>query len=111
MKSLFLKIFLSFWMAFALFLVLAIVFTLAFRSQRSLASWEALRTTALNEAVNEYERGGEDRLRAYLDGLQETQHVRAFLFDEHGMEISRRGAPDWAIRVASGQPRSPRVDS
>jgi two-component system, OmpR family, sensor histidine kinase CpxA len=102
MKSLFLKIFLSFWLAFALFLVLAIVVTLAFRPQRSLASWETLRTTALNEAVNEYERGGEGQLRAYLDGLQETQHVRAFLFDEHGIEISRRGAPDWAIRVAEG---------
>jgi len=101
MKSLFLKIFLSFWLAQALFLVLAIVVTLAFRPQR-LSTWESLRTNVLNEAVNEYEHGGESQLRQYLDGLQENQHVRAFLFDEHGIEISRRGAPDWALRVAAG---------
>ncbi|MGA8761657.1 MAG: ATP-binding protein [Candidatus Sulfotelmatobacter sp.] len=101
MKSLFLKIFLSFWLAFALFLVLAIVVTLAFRPQR-MATWETLRSSVLNEAVNEYEQGGENQLRKYLDGLQQTQHVRAFLFDEHGIEISRRGAPDWAFRVAAG---------
>jgi two-component system sensor histidine kinase CpxA len=101
MKSLFLKIFLSFWLAQALFLMLAIVVTLAFRPHWN-SSWEALRSSVLNEAVNEFERGGDAPLRTYLDGLQETQHVRAFLFDEHGIEISRRGAPDWAVRVAAG---------
>jgi len=35
MKSLFLKIFLSFWVAQALFLVLAILVMLAFRPQRN----------------------------------------------------------------------------
>ena len=93
MKSLFLKIFLSFWLAQALFLVLAIVVTLAFRPQR-IATWETLQNTVLNEAVTEYEHGGEAPLRAYLEGLQETQHVRAFLFDEQGVEISRRGGQD-----------------
>ena len=47
MKSLFLRIFLSFWMAQALFVVLAILVTLALRPRGS--SWEALRTTALND--------------------------------------------------------------
>ena len=37
-----------------------------------------------------------------------TQHVRAYLFDEQGDEVSRRAAPDWAIRVAQGGPRVPR---
>ncbi len=107
MKSLFLKIFLCFWLAQALFLVLAVVVTLAFRPQR-ISTWEALRSTVLNEAVNDYEHGGESQVREYLDGLQETQHVRAFLFDEHGIEISRRGAPDWAIRVAAGGRATPK---
>jgi two-component system, OmpR family, sensor histidine kinase CpxA len=97
MKSLFLRIFLSFWMAFALFLVLAILVTLAFRPRGS--SWEALRTTALNDAVGAYEQGGPDDARGYLENLQRTQHVRAFLFDDQGEEVSRRGAPDWALRV------------
>ncbi len=106
MKSLFLKIFLSFWVAQALFMVLAILVTLAFRPRS--ATWEALRTTALNDAVNAFEEGGSYQLRQYLDNLESTQHVRAFLFNEQGEEISRRGAPDWAIRVAAGGPRMPR---
>ena len=46
-------------------------------------------------------------LRQYLDNLDHTQHVRAYLFDEHGIELSQRAAPDWAMRVAAGGPRTP----
>jgi two-component system, OmpR family, sensor histidine kinase CpxA len=106
MKSLFLKIFLSFWVAQALFVVLAILVTLALRPRSS--TWEALRSTALNDAVNAYEEGNERQLRQYFENLEATQHVRAYLFNEQGEEVSHRGAPDWAIRVAAGGPRSPR---
>jgi two-component system, OmpR family, sensor histidine kinase CpxA len=106
MKSLFLRIFLSFWIAQALFLVLAILVTLAFRPRTS--TWEALRTAALNDAVSAYEEGGEAQLRRYMEGLEGSQHVRAYLFDERGNEVSHRGAPDWAMRVAAGGPRNPR---
>jgi two-component system sensor histidine kinase CpxA len=105
MKSLFLKIFLSFWVAFALFLVLAIVATLVFRPRAS--SWESILATSLNDSVNAYEQGGSRGLRDYLQNLESTQHVRAFLFDENMDEMSHRGAPDWAVRVASGGRRSP----
>ena len=105
MKSLFVRIFLSFWSAQALFFVLAILVTLAFRPRTS--TWEALRTSVLNESVTAYEEGGEQQLREYLDDLDKTQHVRAYLFDEHHDELSHRGAPDWAMRVAQGGPRSP----
>jgi two-component system sensor histidine kinase CpxA len=106
MKSLFLRIFLSFWMAQALFVVLAILVTLAFRPRTS--TWESLRTTVLNEAVSAYEEGSEAQLRTYMDSVEASQHVRAYLFDERGNEVSGRGAPDWAMRVAAGGPRSPR---
>jgi two-component system sensor histidine kinase CpxA len=106
MKSLFLRIFLSFWMAQALFVVLAILVTLVFRPRTS--TWESLRTTVLNDAVSAYEEGGDAHLRQYMEGLEGSQHVRAYLFDERGNEVSHRGAPDWAMRVASGGPRSPR---
>jgi two-component system sensor histidine kinase CpxA len=103
MKSLFLRIFLSFWMAQALFVVLAILVTLAFRPRGS--SWEALRTTALTDSVSAYEEGGAKEAADYLEGLQATQHVRAYLFNELGEEVSHRGAPDWAVRVLnSGSP-------
>src|SRR4029077_13930275 len=97
MKSLFLKLFLSFWVAQALFLVLAILVTLALRPQKN-STWEALRTSVLNEAVTEYERGGEQQVRQYLETVQATQHVRAYIFDERGNEISHRAPPDWADR-------------
>jgi two-component system, OmpR family, sensor histidine kinase CpxA len=106
MKSLFLRIFLSFWMAFALFLVVAILVTLALRPRSS--TWEALRTTVLNDAVSAYEQGGERQLRQYMQELESTQHVRSYLFDERGEELSHRAPPDWAIRVAEGGPRVPR---
>ena len=68
MKSLFLRIFLSFWMAFALFLVVAILVTLALRPRSS--TWEALRTTVLNDAVSAYEQGGEHQLRQYMEEME-----------------------------------------
>jgi two-component system sensor histidine kinase CpxA len=105
MKSLFLKIFLSFWLAQALFVVLAVLVTLALRPRSS--TWEALRTTVLNDSVNAYEDGGDRKLREYLDDVDHTQHVRAYLFNERGEEVSHRGAPDWAFRIANGGPRMP----
>src|ERR1700723_4574404 len=106
MKSLFLRIFLSFWMAQALFVVLAILVTLAFRPRGS--SWEPLRTTSLNEAVSIYEAGGPQQVREYLDGVVATQHVPAFRFNEEGEEVSHRGAPDWAVRMLNSGSPSPR---
>ncbi|HVI08618.1 MAG TPA: ATP-binding protein [Candidatus Binatia bacterium] len=106
MRSLFVKIFVSFWLAQALFIVLAILVTLAFRPRTT--TWESLRTTALNDAVNAYEEGGERQLRQYFENLESTQHVRAYLFDEQGEELSHRAPPDWAIRIALGGTRAPR---
>jgi two-component system sensor histidine kinase CpxA len=106
MKSLFLRIFLSFWVALALFVALAILVTLAFRPRS--ATWEALRLTVLNDSVTAYEEGSAEQLREYFRNLEATQNLRAYLFDEHGIEVSGRAAPDWAIRVAAGGPRVPR---
>jgi two-component system, OmpR family, sensor histidine kinase CpxA len=106
MKSLFWRIFLSFWVAQALIIAAVIVVTLALRPRSS--TWEALRTTALNDAVAAYEQGGDAQLRKYMDELEATQHVRAYLFNEQGTELSHRTPPDWAIRMAAGAPRAPR---
>jgi two-component system sensor histidine kinase CpxA len=106
MKSLFLKIFLSFWVAQALFLVLALLVMLVFRPQRN-ATWEALRTTALTEAIDAYERGGTQAAHEYLETLQMKQHVRVYVFDEQGTEISGRSSQGWAEHVAAGRPLPP----
>jgi signal transduction histidine kinase len=105
MRSLFVKIFLSFWLATALFVVTAILLTLAFRPRN--ATWDALRSSTLNDSIAAYEEGGAPQLTQYFDNLEASQNVRAYLFDEHGEELSHRAVPDWAIRVARGGRRSP----
>jgi two-component system sensor histidine kinase CpxA len=107
MNSLFVRIFLSFWVAIALFVVLTFSFVAVFRQQRN-PTWEALRTTALSEAVAAYEHGGESEARNYLINLEVTQHVRVHVFDERGREISGRHAPTSAQSLALGKPIPPR---
>jgi signal transduction histidine kinase len=105
-KSLFLKIFISFWVAQALFLVLALLVMLALRPQRN-STWDALRTTALTESISAYEHGGTKEAHDYLENLQLNQHVRAYVFDDRGNEISGRSSPGWAEHVAAGRPLPP----
>lgn len=103
MKSLFLRIFLSFWLAIALFVMVTILAVLVLRPQRN-PTWTSLATTSLADAVGIYERGGPHRLREYLENLEQTQRVRAHVFDEQGNEISGRGAPNWLEHIALGKP-------
>ena len=51
MKSLFLKIFLSYWLAQALFIMLAMLVTLAMRPQREFTGFEAQESKILSEAA------------------------------------------------------------
>jgi signal transduction histidine kinase len=103
MKSLFLKIFLSYWLAFALFLVMTILATLALRPAREAFGVEALQEKFLDEAVQAYQTGGPEAVRGYLRGVHETQHVHLFLFDQQGKELSGRTPPDWIEKVRRGK--------
>ena len=100
MKSLFLKIFLSFWAALALFLVLAILVTIALRPARH--GIESQAPQILAEAVNAYQSGGEHGAHDYLEELWHTQHVRAFVFDPAGHELAGRHVPPWIEDVRQG---------
>ncbi len=101
MKSLFLKIFLSFWAAQALFLVLAILVTIALRPARH--GFDSQTPQILAEAVNAYQSGGERGAHDYLDELFHAQHVRAFVFDPAGHELAgRRMVPPWIEDVRQG---------
>lgn len=102
MRSLFLKIFLSYWLAQALFFVLAIIVTVTLRQRGEFAAWEARQNAVLSEAVQTYERAGQGELGRYLEDVRESQHVRAFLFDERGQELSGRPVPHWAESLARG---------
>ncbi|MGA2978031.1 MAG: ATP-binding protein [Terriglobales bacterium] len=100
MKSLFLKIFLSFWAAWALSLVLAILVTIALRPARHGIESEAPQILA--EVVNAYQSGGERSAHDYLEELWHTQHVRAFVFDPSGQELSGRRVPPWIEEARQG---------
>ncbi len=109
MKSLFLKIFLSFWAALALSSVLAIVVTIALRPTRHGIENQAPQTLA--EAVNAYQTGGQRGVHDYLEELFRTQHVRAFVFDPAGHELSGRHVPSWIEEGGASQAGSSPIGS
>lgn len=103
MRSLFLKIFLSYWLAQALFLVLAIIVTFALRPSREISNLQAQEPRFLSEALQAYQAGGEDAARKYLRGVHDSQHVRLFIFDDQGRDLLGRKAPEWIERVRRGR--------
>jgi len=106
MRSLFLRIFLSYWVAQALFLVLAIVVTLAIRPSSEIAEVQAQQGKFLKESVQAYQAGGEDEARRYFRSIQGSQRARRFLFDDQGRELLGRKPPEWIESVARGQRRT-----
>ena len=108
MRSLFLKIFVSYWLAQALFLVLAILVIFAFRQRGEFSEWQAQQATASQRAADVFERDGPAEVHRYLEELRESQHVRAYLFDEQGREVSGRAVPRWADSLSRGIRPPPR---
>jgi len=106
MRSLFLKIFLSYWMAQALFLVLAIIVTFAMRPSREISNLQAQEPKFLNEALQAYQAGGDDGARKYFRNVHDNQHVRLFIFDDQGRDLLGRKASEWIERVRRGQMRT-----
>jgi two-component system, OmpR family, sensor histidine kinase CpxA len=106
MRSLFVKIFLSYWVAQALVVVAAILVTLATRPPREISSVEAQQATFLSEAVKAFQTGGVDGLHHYTRGIHEAQHVRLFLFDGKGQDLTGRKPPEWIERVERGETRT-----
>ena len=99
MKSLFLRIFLSFWAAQALFIVLAILVTLALRPR------EEMPAGAAAEAAAVYEQSGPIYLVEYIRKIEHEYQRPFFLLDDEGQEVSGRllppGIEDFGSRVHS----------
>jgi signal transduction histidine kinase len=104
MKSLFLKIFLSFWLAQALFVALAILTTVAMRPTRHISAIEALQTRFLNDAIAAYQAGGDDQLREYLRSIRDSQHIHAALFRDRESLLGH--VPPWFTEVVNGRRRT-----
>lgn len=103
MRSLFLKIFLSYWLTLALCLVFAILFTLVMRPPRASAVVEAQQAKFLSEAVKAYQSRGPEGARNYLLGLHESEHAWAFLYRDGGQEVTGRKPPEWIERAQRGE--------
>jgi two-component system sensor histidine kinase CpxA len=106
MRSLFVRIFLLYWVVQAFFLVLAILATLAIRPSGEIAGVQAQQARFLSEAVQAYQDGGEEGARKYLRGVRDSQHVRLYLFDDRGKELLGRQPPEWIERVRRGETRT-----
>jgi two-component system sensor histidine kinase CpxA len=106
MKSLFLRIFLSYWVAQALFMVLAILIVTALRPSGEISNLQSQEATFLSEAVEAYRTGGEDTAWKYLRSVHETYHVRLFIADEQGRDLVGRKPPEWVRRAQLGEMRS-----
>jgi len=100
--KIFTKIFISFWIAQALFFVLVVLVTWVIRQQAE-AGTEAAQSKILNEAVLAYEQGGADALHKYFESLRESQHIRGVLLNEEGEDVNGRQTPEW-IRRGDRQP-------
>lgn len=96
MRSLFVRIFVSYWIAQALFMLVAIVVIMTMRPQRDTSVWGAIYAKTLTEAAQAYDHGGQPEVQQYLEGLEESQQIQAFLYDSKGEEVSRRAPREWA---------------
>ena len=93
MKTLFLKIFLWFWLAIAALLVIVVAVGGLSQSFRPDArpEWAAFHASLAQEA---YEVGGQAGLLHYAARVESLTTAQAFLFDAHGNELSGRSIPE-----------------
>src|SRR5438874_9719288 len=99
MRSLFLRIFVWFWLAMVALAVSLLL--VAITTGTEPVSRMANRGVALyaKMAVQIYERDGDARLQEYLSDLEQSSYTRAGLFDEHGQPIAVRSLPPEAQPV------------
>ena len=97
MKSLFFRIFVSFWIAQALFIILV---TIALNPVRRKV--ESQGPEVLAETVNAYQTGGERAAHDYLETVRNTERVRAYVFDASGKELAGRRVPPWIEEARRG---------
>ena len=109
MRSLFWKIFLSFWLLLTS-LVLALVLTIsAHRRDVHFASRDVTRVAAgAEQAVSEYERGGKTAFSAAIAKTQEEIHGELWVIDEAGQPLQGGELPDrvkgpTTIQVGGGE--------
>jgi two-component system sensor histidine kinase CpxA len=107
MRSLFLKIFLWFWLTVVLVGVSLVVTTLITRShsQADAEGWKASVSFAVsgeaNRAVGIYENGGPAALRKHFTQMRQVRFIHFYLLDESGKEVLNQQPPERAVQLAT----------
>ena len=107
MRSLFLKIFLWFWLTVVLVGLSLVVTTLITRShsQTDAEGWKASVSFAVsgeaNRAVSIYENGGAAALSKHFEQMRRVRFIRFYLLDANGKEVLDQQPPQRAINLAS----------
>ena len=102
-RSLYLKIFIWFWLAMILInVVLFAAFALT-RPTPTRRSWRDLAQTGQNaqRAAEVYEQSGPGALTAALQATEKSSGVSATFFDENGKELSGRPMPPGAQELSA----------
>lgn len=96
MRSLFLKVFLWFWLAMVLVIAALAVTSYLTRPERMPRPPEfvqGIMSAYAGSATEIYEREGSQGLASFLEHLEREARVRAYLFDASGKELTGRSAP------------------
>jgi len=100
MRTLFWKIFLSFWVVVAA----SIVGSLFFRPAAPLPAWQNLVSTGFGiqsqNLVQAYERGGQPELARLMQRLRQSSYDQIFLLDPNGNDVTGQEVTPQARRVA-----------
>ena len=106
MRRLFVKIFVSYWIAQLLFFLLAMAVTLALRPSREISDLEGQQAKFLDDVLQANRSGGEQATWRYLRTVHETYHVRLFVFDDKGNDLLGRTPPDFIQRAVRSNMRT-----
>jgi signal transduction histidine kinase len=107
MRSLFLKIFLWFWLTVVLVGVSLVITTLITRadSQTDAEGWKASVAFAVsgeaNRAVDIYEKGGAAALSKHFEQMRKERFMHLYLLDENGKEVLDQQPPQRAVQLAT----------
>src|ERR1044071_9914879 len=101
MRTLFVKILVWFWLAYALVLLAHFLSTEAAMREEPRPHFPPGQQTMLAQvAIEKFERDGQPAAAEFLDTLEKTTHNRAFLFDRNGNEVTGRQVTPAALEAA-----------
>ena len=98
MRTLYVKIFLWFWLAMALVGIAFVVSTVTLQNSEANARWESYVTSVLTvvgqSSIDAYQERGGEGLGEYLGRMErQRRNIRAYLYDDNLQELSGRQAP------------------